>query len=157
MNQEFTIQQLADAAQLTRYQVEAWISRGHFKPENPVENGKARKFTADDAVVLAALAEFNRLGLAPTTVSMHTTQLRYRAGRGSLFVITSIMRKATEPEGEIDRTAGEISDANDQPWRRGDDHERFELKPPGLHSEQQYVGVRRWRWCTARHGWQHGW
>jgi len=29
MNQEFTIQQIADAAQLTRYQVEAWISRGH--------------------------------------------------------------------------------------------------------------------------------
>lgn len=113
MTPDFTIQQIADAARLTRYQVEAWISRGHFTPENPVENGKARKFTADDAVVLAALAEFNRLGLAPATVSMHTTQLRCRAGRGSLFVITSVMRHSTNPEGEIDLTAGDIIEAAD--------------------------------------------
>lgn len=113
MTPDFTIQQIADAAQLTRYQVEAWISRGHFTPENPVENGKARKFTADDAVVLAALAEFNRLGLAPTTVSMHTTQLRFRAGRGSLFVITSIIGMSTEPAGETDLTAGDIIEAAD--------------------------------------------
>lgn len=113
MTPDFTIQQIADAAQLTRYQVEAWISRGHFTPENPVENGKARKFTADDAVVLAALAEFNRLGLAPTTVSMHTTQLRFRAGRGGLFIITSVIRQTTEPAGEIDLTAGDIIEAAD--------------------------------------------
>jgi hypothetical protein len=119
MTTDFTIQQIADAAQLTRYQVEAWISRGHFTPENAVENGKARKFTADDAIVLTAIAEFNRLGLAPTTVSMHTAQLRFRAGRGTLFVITSIIRpvQATEanPEigGEIDITAGDIIEATD--------------------------------------------
>lgn len=113
MTPDFTIQEIADAAQLTRYQVEAWISRGHFTPENPVENGKARKFTADDAVVLTALAEFNRLGLAPTTVSMHTTQLRFRAGRGSLFVITSIIGMSTEPAGETDLTAGDIIEAAD--------------------------------------------
>jgi hypothetical protein len=113
MTPDFNIQQIADAARLTRYQVEAWISRGHFTPENPVENGKARKFTADDAVVLAALAEFNRLGLAPTTVSMHTTQLRFRAGRGSLFVITSIMRQAGNSGDEIDLTAGDIIEGAD--------------------------------------------
>ena len=113
MTPDFTIQEIADAARLTRYQVEAWISRGHFTPENPVENGKARKFTADDAVVLAALAEFNGLGLAPTTVSMHTAQLRFRAGRGSLFVITIVIGKATEPAGEIDLTAGDIVEAAD--------------------------------------------
>lgn len=113
MTPDFTIQEIADAARLTRYQVEAWISRGHFTPENPVENGKARKFTADDAVLLAALAEFNRLGLAPTTVSMHTTQLRFRAGRGSLFVISSIIGMSTEPAGEIDLTAGDIIESAD--------------------------------------------
>ena len=113
MTPVFTIQEIADAARLTRYQVEAWISRGHFTPENPVENGKARKFTADDAVVLAALAEFNRLGLAPTTVSMHTTQLRFRAGRGGLFVITSVIRQTTEPAGEIDLNAGDVVEATD--------------------------------------------
>lgn len=116
MTRDFTIQQIADAAQLTRYQVEAWISRGHFKPENPVENGKARKYTHDDAVVLGALAEFNRLGLAPAVVSMHTTQLRFREGRGTLFVITTLIRQvqATETNagigGEIDLTSSEIID-----------------------------------------------
>jgi hypothetical protein len=116
---DFTIQQIADAANLTRYQVEAWISRGHFTPQNPVENGKARKFTTEDAVTLAALAEFNRLGLNPAVVSMHTVQVRFRAGRGSLFVIVSIIRQVkankASPElgGEIDLTKGDIVEPAD--------------------------------------------
>jgi len=116
---DFTIQQIADAANLTRYQVEAWISRGHFTPQNPVENGKARKFTTEDAVTLAALAEFNRLGLNPAVVSMHTVQVRFRAGRGSLFVIVSIIRQVkankAHPElgGEIDLTKGDIVEPAD--------------------------------------------
>lgn len=119
MTEDFTIQQLASAASLTRHQVEAWISRGHFKPENPVENGKARKFTYEDAVVLGAIAEFTRLGLTPTVVSMHTGVLRFREDRGALFVITSIIRQvqATEANpdigGEIDLTSGEIIEAAD--------------------------------------------
>ena len=119
MTPDFTIQQLADAARLTRYQVEAWISRGHFKPENPVENGKARKYTYEDAVVLSAVAEFTRLGLTPTVISMHTGVLRFREGRGVLFAITSIMRqvRATEANpdigGEIDLTSGQIIDPDD--------------------------------------------
>jgi hypothetical protein len=116
---DFTIQQIADAANLTRYQVEAWISRGHFTPQNPVENGKARKFTTEDAVTLAALAEFNRLGLNPAVVSMHTVQVRFRAGRGSLFVIVSIIRQVKankaypELSGEIDLTKGDIVEPAD--------------------------------------------
>lgn len=114
MDQEFTIQQIADAAQLTRYQVEAWISRGHFKPENPVEPGRARKFTYEDAIVLGAIAEFSRLGLSPAVVSMHTTQLRFREGRGPLFVISMFFRQVSATEanpniaGEIDLTSGSI-------------------------------------------------
>lgn len=119
MTEEFTIQQIASAALLTRHQVEAWISRGHFKPENPVENGKARKYTFEDAVVLSAIAEFTRLGLTPTVISMHTGVLRFREGRGALFVITSIVRqvKATEANpnigGELDLTSGEIIEPTD--------------------------------------------
>ncbi len=52
MSTEITIQSLADAVQLTKYQVEAWISRGHFKPENSVDSGKRREFTFHDALVL---------------------------------------------------------------------------------------------------------
>ena len=96
------------------FPVEAWISRGHFKPENPVETGKARKFTYEDSVVLGAVAEFSRLGLSPAVVSMHTAQLRFRDGHGALFVISTAFRQvsATEAnpdiEGEIDITSGSI-------------------------------------------------
>jgi len=68
MNNEITIQKLTEAVQLTRYQVEAWISRGHFKPANPVESGKARVFTLRDAIALGAMAAFVRLGLQASDV-----------------------------------------------------------------------------------------
>jgi DNA-binding transcriptional MerR regulator len=68
MNNEITIQNLTDAVNLTRYQIEAWISRGHFKPENPVESGKARVFTLRDAIALGAMAAFVRLGFKASDV-----------------------------------------------------------------------------------------
>lgn len=108
MKTEYTIQQVADAALLTRYQTEAWIARDHFKPENTVENGKARKFTFDDAVVLGVLAEFNRLGLSLSIVSMHSDQIRHRARRGSLFVIATIIRKVRATGEEIDGSQGHL-------------------------------------------------
>ncbi len=70
MNNEITIQNLIDAVHLTRHQVEAWISRGHFKPENPVEPGKARIFTLRDAIVLGAMAAFVRLGFQASDVDL---------------------------------------------------------------------------------------
>lgn len=68
MNDEITIQKLTEAVQLTRYQVEAWISRGHFKPANPVESGKARVFTLRDAIALGAMAALVRLGFQASDV-----------------------------------------------------------------------------------------
>lgn len=88
MAQEFTIQQLADAVQLTRYQIEAWISRGHFKPKNPVENGKARAYTVEDAVVLGALAELVRIGLTPTVASMHVHSVYAFTNDDALLVVS---------------------------------------------------------------------
>ncbi len=114
MNESFTIQQIANAAGVTRYQVEAWISRGHFNPSNKVEKGKARAFNLDDAVLLATLAELNRLGLNPAIVSLHENQIKFRHGRGPLLVIKSVMRKvrtgsnAPEADEEIDVSAAEI-------------------------------------------------
>jgi hypothetical protein len=122
MNQEFTIQQLAKAAQLTRYQVEAWISRGHFKPENPVEPGKARKFTYEDAIKLSVLAEFSRLGLSPTVASMHTAHLFGYHDEDSLLVICQGPARVSETielvdeDGEIDHTFGHITRPSEL-WR----------------------------------------
>jgi len=71
MTPTLTIQQLAEATDLSRTQIDQWISRGHFKPRNPAESGKARVFTVEDAVVLGALAELARIGLTPSVASMH--------------------------------------------------------------------------------------
>lgn len=68
MSQKITIQQLTDALNITRYQVDAWISRGHFTPQNPVEKGKAREFTMRDAIALGAIAGFVRLGMHAAVV-----------------------------------------------------------------------------------------
>ena len=122
MDQEFTIQQLADAAQLTRYQVEAWISRGHFKPENPVEPGKGRKYTYHDAIKLGVLAEFSRLGLSPTVASMHTAHLFGYHDADSLLVIcqgpvrVSETIEVVDEDGEIDHTFGRITRPSEL-WR----------------------------------------
>ena len=62
MTQLITIQQLTDALNLTRYQVDAWISRGYYKPKNDAEKGKARDFTINDAIALGVIAAFVRLG-----------------------------------------------------------------------------------------------
>jgi hypothetical protein len=68
MTDEITIQQLSNAVTLTRYQIDAWISRGHFRPGNQPENGKARIFTWADAMALGAMAAFVRLGIQAATV-----------------------------------------------------------------------------------------
>ena len=68
MTQQITIQKLTDALNITRYQVDAWISRGYFKPKNQPEKGKARVFTLPDAIALGAMAAFVRLGLQAAVV-----------------------------------------------------------------------------------------
>ena len=68
MEQKITIQQLTDTLNITRYQVDAWISRGHFKPKNQAEKGKARVFTLPDAIALGAMAAFIRLGMQAAEV-----------------------------------------------------------------------------------------
>lgn len=68
MTEQISIQQLTDALNITRYQVDAWISRGYFKPKNQPEKGKARVFTLRDAIALGAMAAFVRLGLQAADV-----------------------------------------------------------------------------------------
>lgn len=68
MNQQINIQQLTDALNITRYQVDAWISRGYFKPKNQPEKGMARVFTLPDAIALGAMAAFVRLGIQAAEV-----------------------------------------------------------------------------------------
>lgn len=88
MDQNLTIQQLAAATNLSRTQIDQWISRGHFRPKNEAEIGKARAFTIDDAVVLGALAELVRIGMAPTVASMHVHHVYAFTDDDTLLVVT---------------------------------------------------------------------
>ena len=64
---------VAAATNLSRTQIDQWISRKYFRPKNEAKIGTARVFTVHDAVVLGALAEFARMGLplAPNLVHVH--------------------------------------------------------------------------------------
>lgn len=88
MTPTLTIQQLAEATDLSRTQIDQWISRGHFKPKNPAESGKARAFTVEDAVVLGALAELVRIGLTPTVASMHVHSVYAFTDDDALLVVS---------------------------------------------------------------------
>lgn len=58
MAQDITIQKLADAFNIGRYQIDAWISRGYLVPQNECERGKARIFTMPDAIALGVIVTF---------------------------------------------------------------------------------------------------
>ncbi|NJO54517.1 MAG: MerR family transcriptional regulator [Bacteroidales bacterium] len=88
MTPTLNIQQLAEATDLSRTQIDQWISRGHFKPKNPAEIGKARAFTIEDAVVLGALAELVRIGLTPTVASMHVHSVYAVIDDDALLVVS---------------------------------------------------------------------
>ena len=97
MENSFTIQQLAKASDLSRAQVEQWISRGHFKPENPAQIGKARAFTMKDAVSLGALAELTRIGVAPGAAALHVQDI-YAFDDDDALLVMSQGQIATEGE-----------------------------------------------------------
>lgn len=87
MPQKLNIQQLAEATNLSRTQIDQWISRGHFRPNNEAEIGKARAFTVDDAVALGALAELVRIGMPPALAASHVQHVYQYSDDDTLLVI----------------------------------------------------------------------
>ncbi len=87
MTQEITIRKLADAFNIGRHQIDAWISRGHMNPQNECEPGKARIFTMNDAIALGVIVDFNRLGYDPARVAPHIKHLHPVGDGDALLVI----------------------------------------------------------------------
>lgn len=50
-----TYSQVAAATNASFAQIEQWVTRGHFKPDNPTVPGRARRFTANDVTRVAIL------------------------------------------------------------------------------------------------------
>ena len=100
MDTTLSIQKLAEAANLSRWQIDQWISRGHFKPEHTPGAGKARTFTIEDALILGTLAELVRLGLQPTVASMHVNHVHTFADDVALLVITQGPMDQALPKGD---------------------------------------------------------
>jgi hypothetical protein len=55
--------QAAEAANISRTQLDQWISQGYFKPATTPAIGTARQYTFRDMMALAVLAELRRLGV----------------------------------------------------------------------------------------------
>ena len=88
MVKTLTIHQVAKATDMTRYQISAWISRGHFKPKHDAEPGKAREFTVHDAIRLGTAIELVRLGIDPVEAAV-STQAIYGLTDDIAFLVVS--------------------------------------------------------------------
>jgi hypothetical protein len=88
MARTFTIQQVAKATQMTKYQISAWISRGHFRPQHDAEPGKAREFTMKDIIRLGTAIELVRLGIDPVEATV-ATQVVYGLTDDIAFLVLS--------------------------------------------------------------------
>jgi hypothetical protein len=88
MTRTLTIHQVAKATDMTKYQISAWISRGHFKPKHDAEPGKAREFTIHDAIRLGAAIELVRLGIDPVEAAV-ATQAIYGLKDDIAFLVVS--------------------------------------------------------------------
>jgi len=73
--QTYGISEVRRAANISRTTLDQWISRGYFRPSQPVERGKARAFTVGEAMTLAAMAELTRVGVDLATASRATQRL----------------------------------------------------------------------------------
>lgn len=93
-----TIQQLAEATLCSRTQIDQWISRGHFRPRQEPERGKARTFTLKDAIALGMLAELVRLGIPPVIASMHVKDIADYMEEDSVLVISQGISKVPDPD-----------------------------------------------------------
>jgi hypothetical protein len=87
MAETYTIRQLAAATGLARTQLEQWITRGHFRPQNAEPETKARAFTLTDAICLSALAELVRLGHTAAAASPHVHHLHGFKDDAALLVV----------------------------------------------------------------------
>lgn len=103
---QLTMRQVCTASGFSRYQLEQWISRGYFEPAMKPANGKARLFSIEEAVRLAAMAELNRLGLPPKAANSACQYIhRFIEGDAILVVwqgpgalLQSVSRGAPTPE-----------------------------------------------------------
>jgi len=103
MARTLTIHQVAKATDMTKYQISAWISRGHFKPEHDAEPGKAREFTMQDAIRLGVAIELVRLGIDPVESAV-ATQVVYGLTDDIAFLVLSqgpvVLPTMKRPDGQ---------------------------------------------------------
>lgn len=74
-NKRFTIHQVCRASDVSRTQVNQWISRGFFAPEEEYEHGKQRSYSFWDAVRLRVFTDLMRIGLSQEIAGAHSKSL----------------------------------------------------------------------------------
>lgn len=65
MTEPLLVERLQQVTQVTYRRIDYWVRRGYLRPANPGPgSGHARRFTADDAVLVATIDELSKLGVA---------------------------------------------------------------------------------------------
>ena len=75
VKERFTLPQICRMAQVSRTQLNQWISRGYFKPEEEFDHGRRRTFSFKEACHLLVFTDLMRQGLTQETASRHTANL----------------------------------------------------------------------------------
>lgn len=76
MTDHFNVRHAARAANITRTQLDQWVSRGYVTPTHKPGMGEARRYTMGDIVAIGALAELVRLGLSAAHASQFVPYVR---------------------------------------------------------------------------------
>lgn len=87
MKHSFSVQEAARAANVTRRQLDAWISRGYLAPEKTPQPGGAREYSTADIIEIAVLAELIRLGLGGPRIAGAAGNLHALKGDQAVLVI----------------------------------------------------------------------
>lgn len=82
-----SITKLCEVSGLARSQIDQWISRGYYVPRTKPENGKARKFSFEEALEICAMAELNRLGLPLSAAQQACTSLHHFGDEDSAILV----------------------------------------------------------------------
>lgn len=80
MDEPYNIRQAANAAGLTRSQLEQWISRGWIRPADEPRPGTARRFSLTEVIEIAVRAELARMGLPIDRGSLVSQAVGYLHG-----------------------------------------------------------------------------
>lgn len=83
----YTIHQACEVAEVSRAQVNQWISRGFFTPDEEYEHGKQRSYSFKDVMRLRVFTDLIRLGLSQELAGRYSANIHgFKGDQAVLFI-----------------------------------------------------------------------